>query len=377
MSTLIGLDTLAERWSRVRALLRDEGVGPVVVYAMGVLGHYGLAHYLTGTFPDRKGTYIVFGNESPPVIVAGSPQEDLRWRLYGRGTVEIAYPSGASRIAQLRRVAELVNTQQDSKPPAVAAGGMRGLPRKDHQRLTKLLGISNLPDVSHLLAQAKRLKTPTDLEGMRSSVKMAEDALDGLIARAYVGMTEREAAAMIESKLRADGAPTSLVDVSGGPYLSQAPTDRLLQDGDLVTVFVEVANPDGYWAEIGALVAFGTLASSQRTLAERTIATLQDAEMLLTPGTRASDLARGIDRLLEAGCHPAFGYGHGVGIDEEQPAVSPDDHTVLESGMSLALHPSISIPGGQQSVAVANTYSVGDHGVVPLSEYPYSIPSIT
>ena len=377
MGTLTGIDTLAERWSRVRALLRDEGTGPVVVYGMGVLGQYGLANYLTGAFPDPKGTYIVFGNEKPPLIVAGSPKESLRWQLYGKAHVEIAYPAGTSRLAQLQRVAELVHAQHDGIPPAVAAGGMRGLPWKDHRRLVKLLGVPNLPDVSHLLNRAKKVKTPTDLEGMRSSVKMAENALDRLITRAYVGMTEREAAAMIESKLRADGGLICLVNVSVGPYLSQAPTDRSLQNGNLVTVFVEVANADGYWSELGALIAVGTVAGGQLTLAQKTIDTLRRAERHLTPGSRASDLSSMFDRLVEGiGC-AAFGYGHGVGIDEETPTVSPDDHTLLETGMIMALHPSILTSGCQNSLAVANTYSLGDHGATPLSDRPYNIHSIT
>lgn len=196
-----------------------------MVYASGALGRYGLANFLTGVFPDPKGAYVVFGSEVPPVIVAGAPGERLKWDLYGNALVEIAYPTGPSRLAQLDRVTQLIHAQEDSRPPAVAAGGMRGLPRQDHQRLIRLLGTDNLPDVSALLDQVKRFKTPADLEGMRSSVKMAEDSFDRFIDRAHFGMTELVAAALIESSLREQGAPTCLVNVSAGPYLSQAPTD--------------------------------------------------------------------------------------------------------------------------------------------------------
>lgn len=375
-SALIGLDTLAERWDRASEALRAAGVGPLIVYATGALGRYGLATYLTGAFPDPKGTYVVFGSEVPPVIVATTPGERRRWEHYGNALVEIAYPAGPSRLARLQRVTELIDAQQDGGPPAVAAGGMRGLPWEDHQRLIQILGVPDLPDVSHLLDDVKRFKTPTDLEGMRTSVRMAEDALDRFVARSHAGMTELEGAAMIESKLRQEGAPTCLVNVSAGPYLSQAPTHRSLDRGDLVTVFVETANADGYWVELGALIGFGRVSADRSALAEKTIDTLRRVEGQVVPGSRASDLACQIDRLVTHVGRPAFGYGHGVGIDEERPTVSPTDHTPLGAGTTIALHPSILTSGGRHSLAVANTYSVDERGVAPLSDHPYRIRSI-
>ena len=373
---MIGIDTLSQRWERAREALRQEGLGPVIVYATGALGRYGLANYLTGVFPDPKGAYVVFGNEVPPVIVAGAPGERLKWDLYGNALVDVAYPSGPSRDAQLERVAELIHAQEDSRPPAVAGGGMRGLPRKDHQRLIELLGADHLPDVSGLLDQAKRFKTPTDLDGMRSSVKMAEDSFDRFIERAYSGMTEFVAAAIIESSLREHGASTYLVNVSAGPYLSQSPSDRSVKEGDLVTVFVEVASADGYWVELGALVGFGRVGGDRWSLAHKTIDTLRRAEPYITPGSRASDLARRVDRLVEEHGRPAFGYGHGVGIDEEGPVVSRDDHSPLEARTTIALHPSILTSGGEVALAVANTYSIHERGVMPLSNLPYKIHCI-
>ena len=375
-STLIGIDTLTQRWERAREVLRREGLGPVIVYATGALSRYGLANYLTGVFPDPKGAYVVFGREVPPVIVAGAPSERRKWDLYGNALVEIAYPTGPSRLAQLERVTQLIQAQEDSRPPAVASGGKRGLPWKDHQHLVKLLRTDNLPDVSILLDQVKRSKMPIDLHGMRSSVEMAEDSFDRFIERAYSGMTELVAAAIIESNLREHGASTCLVNVSAGPYLSQPPTDRSVRPGDLVTVFVEVASADGYWVELGALVGFGRVARDRWALAHKTIDTLRRAEPHVVPGSRASDLAHRIDRLVEEHGRPAFGYGHGVGIDEEGPVVSPDDHSPLEPGTTIALHPSILTSRGEVSLAVANTYSIHERGIVPLSNLPYKVHSI-
>ena len=369
----IGYDVLADRWNRVRLLARAEALGPLIVYGSGVLGQYGLVHYLTGTFPDPKGTYVVFGNQTPPVIVARSPQERLRLQRYGNSPVEIAYPSSGSRHARLQRVAELVAAQRDHNPPAVAAGGLHGLPWSDHQRLMTLLDVPGFADASRILNLAKRPKTPTDLIGMECSIRLAEEALDLFLADGRVGMTEREAAAVIESHLRACGALTSLVDVSAGPYLSQAPTGRVIASGDLVTVFIETAGADGYWVELGVLVAFGTVAGSLWTLAEQTIETTRRAELLATPGCIVSDLAHSIDQLVERFGRPAFGYGHGVGIDEEQPTVSRDDDSILETGMTLALHPSILTETGDRSLAVANTYFIDSRRAVPLSERPYGV----
>lgn len=140
---------------------------------------------------------------------------------------------------------------------------------------------------------------------------------------------------------------------------------------------MEVANADGYWVELGALVGFGRVAGDRRALAGKTIDTLRRAEPHVVPGSRASDLARRIDRLVEEHGRPAFGYGHGVGIDEECPVISPDDHSPLEAGTTIALHPSILTPGGDVALAVANTYSIHEQGVIRLSDLPYKIHGIS
>ena len=369
----VGPDMLAGRWERLQAVLESEGIGALIVYGVGVLGQYGMLQYLTGTFPDLKGTYAVFVSERPPVIVAGSPIERLRWQEYGDSYPEVVFPEDSSRHARLRLVADLVSTRRGSNPPAVAAGGGRGLPSADSQQLARLLTVPHLADASHLVSGAKRRKTEADLAGMRSAVGMAEDALDSFVAQARPGFTERAAAVAIEAELGLRGAATSLVHVSAGPYLSQAPTGRTIERGDLVKVFVEVANADGYWVELGAVAACGVIENEIRTLAENCIDVAQTAQALLRPGSRCSDVARALDGLVHRFGNPAFGYGHGVGIDEEPPSLSTDDDTVLESGMTMALHPSIMTDRGGLSVAVANTYLIEDHQTSSLSERPRTI----
>ena len=372
----IGLETLAERWDTVRTLLKAEGLGPLIVYGVGLLGQYGMVQYLTGTFPDLKGTYVVFGRGMPPVIVAGSPLERVRWEKYGDASVEVAFPTDGSRGAQLRLVADLVKNRRDGDSPAVAAGGGRGLPWSDYRVLVDLLAAPGLADASHIVSQAKSRKTAADLAGLRSAMAMAEDALDSFLARAGGGISERSAAASIESELRRRGAPTCLVDVSAGPYLSQAPTDRKLESGDLAKVFVEVASADGYWVELGAVAACGTVTRNVRTSAENCIETLKQAENLLMPGSRCSDVARAIDRRVRRFGYAAFGFGHGIGIDEEEPSISIYDHAELQAGMTIALHPSIMTDRGSDSVAVANSYLIGDQHPVPLSNRPAEIYQI-
>lgn len=375
-SVAAGPDMLAGRWKTLRALLESEGIGTLIVYGMGVLGQYGMFQYLTGTFPDPKGTYAVFGSGRPPVILAGSPIERLRWEEYGDSSLEVAFPDDDSWDARLRLVADLVSARREGMPPAVAAGGGRGLPWADSQQLARLLGVPQFADASHLVNGAKRRKTEADLAGMRSAIEIAEDALDSFVAQARPGITERAAAVAIESELGRGGALTSLVHVSAGPYLSQGPTSRTIESGNLVKVFVEVANTDGYWVELGVVAACGVVPNEIRALAKSCIEVSENAQALLRPGSRCSDVARAVEGLVQRFGNPAFGYGHGVGIDEEPPSLSADDDTVLESGMTMALHPSIMADRSGLSVAVANTYLIEEQQTSSLSERPQTIYEI-
>jgi Xaa-Pro aminopeptidase len=365
---------LRTRWETVWAEMDAARVGALIVYGLGALGQYGLIHYLTDRFPGPKGTYLVLPRGSPPTVVVSSEAEAQVWTEQTGEAIGIESPAGGSRSDTLGSVADLAGSSAGGLPVALAAGGGRGLPSDDLGLLSTYLGCGEIEDATGLVARAKRPKSAADVAGTRAAMEIAEAALDSFSQRARPGMTEWAAAAHIEAALAEEGAPISLLHVSAGPFLGQTPGNRLIREESLLTVFVEAASPAGYWVEVGALFTCGRVPSERMGMAEQCIEVLRQIEASLTPGTPCSVIAEKMADLVSRQGKPTIGFGHGVGIDEDEPLLAPTDPTVLDPNATLAVHPSLA--DGIGSVAVANTYHIDGEAAAPLSLAPYRVHAL-
>jgi hypothetical protein len=143
-----------------------------------------------------------------------------------------------------------------------------------------------------------------------------------------------------------------------------------------VTVFVEAASAAGYWVEIGALFAFGDVDPRARALGECCIGALRSSAEILAGGTTGGEIAERMRESVAPLGVPTIGFGHGVGIDEDEPHIVPSGEAVLGDPATVALHPSVMATDTPGSVAVANTYQVGRDGAVPLSVWPHEIREV-
>jgi Xaa-Pro aminopeptidase len=231
-----------------------------------------------------------------------------------------------------------------------------------------------LEDVTELVADLTETITPADVEGSRDTVRLLERGISAFASEARTSMSELEAAALIEGECRKQGAVYMLVFVSAGPYLGQLPQARpILRDG-LVTVLVEAANKNGYWAEVGAIFAGPDTSRASRSFAESSIAACAQASALISAGVEVGAFARGmVAELDNVGSTDRGGIGHGVGIDECRPTLSIDNSAVLRAGSIISVHPSIQDESGSIRITVANTYEVTGRGPVPLSRAPETL----
>jgi Xaa-Pro aminopeptidase len=75
---------------------------------------------------------------------------------------------------------------------------------------------------------------------------------------------------------------------------------------------------------------------------------------------------RGLGQYLEQD------LGHGIGIDlPEPPRIEIEDHTPLEAGMALVIHPAVRVPG-IGGAFLGGTVLIHDSGPEPIHEIPES-----
>lgn len=360
------------RWANSWRAMRKAGYDGLIVAGAGAIGMFGALQFLTGFFATTRGAFGFVRCDAAPILFVRSEVE--RRAAIAEGLVHaevVALDASGSEYASA--VGGQVRDHVDGR---IGVVGLECLSGKATAALAASLGVATLPDATEVLAAARAIKSDHDVEQMRAAAAIAERALRHAISTARTGMTELTLAASVEAHARREGAQLTLVYVSSGEFVGRRAVARPLSPEDVVTVFVEVASPTGYWVELGAILAMPQ-ASDVDALATPCIAALARGAGTLCAGSRADRAAAAMqDVLHRSGLSASINLGHGVGIDEEPPLISDESCATIDRTAMIALHPSAGRPGSSTGCAVANTYIVQDRDVEALSELPYVVHAV-
>lgn len=205
------------------------------------------------------------------------------------------------------------------------------------------------------------LKTPNEVEAMRTTGAFIAELLEDLHSRAAVGVNlldlEYRARQLIEDR----GAVSCYWDYAPsfgrGPFrnviclsvndavLHGLPHDYVLRDGDLLSMDIAVSI-DGWVADSARSLIVGTPRPEDRRVIEATERALNAAIAAALPGGRLGDISAAISAVADEYGYPVnteFG-GHGLGRTmHEDPHVSNRGRAgrglVLRPGLTLALEP--------------------------------------
>ncbi len=200
-----------------------------------------------------------------------------------------------------------------------------------------------------------------ELDRARVTGALVGDILHTIRSRTAVGTNLLEIDAWTRAMIQAAGAQSCYVDYAPsfgrGPFgryictsvndavLHGMPHDRVLADGDLLTLDLAVAK-DGYAADAAISFVVGTPDPTSTALIEATQHALAAGIAAAQPGARVGDLSHAIGAVLRAAgyrINTQFG-GHGIGSTMHQdPHVSNDGRPGrgyrLRPGLLLALEP--------------------------------------
>jgi Xaa-Pro aminopeptidase len=347
------------RIERLWAALAEEKLDALVVAGKGLIGQYGMLEWCAGYVPVVRGAYGVLTPGAEPALVVTTAAD--AWyarrntalaevRVAGQGDILSEYDDPASAVAAL--------------VPATGRIGVAGLRHVltgwEAERLTAALPQAELVDVSARVGAVKALKDPEDIAELRATAAIADTAFEEFLGHVTPGVTGWELNGEIERVLRTHGTRDALVFISSGAYFLERPAANAVRKGDLLTVFVEIVGPTGYWVELGRLVAVGALDEERARLADTCLAAARAAEGGLVAGRAAGDAARAIDAVAEAaGLRVGIWHGHGVGVDHDPPVITAADATELLPGMVISVHPNFSTADERFGAGVADTYAVG------------------
>lgn len=213
-------------------------------------------------------------------------------------------------------------------------------------------GETELTDSSGVVERLRAIKDDYELELIRRSVAINEEALLATLGSYSSSWTELEFSWRLESEIRqrsGDGFSFDAI-VAAGPSSALPhyhPTNALIADHALLLVDWGTSF-QGYASDLSRVVAIGEISDEIRTIHKIVAEAKQAAMDAVCDGVELRTVDTAARKLIaDAGYGDYFnhGLGHGFGLEiHETPFMSPAFEGHLKTGMVITIEPGIYLP---------------------------------
>jgi len=228
--------------------------------------------------------------------------------------------------------------------------------REGRKELEKKFPQLKVKNAGPLIAQLRAIKSPWELERMRTAIAATGEGLRRALEMCKPGIKEYELQAAIEYEMmrRGAAAPSFPSIIGSGPnglVLHYEHNHRTAEAGEMVVMDVG-AEMGGYAADITRTIPVsGTFSNEQRKVYIAVLRARDSIVAGIRPGMPWSDLDRIARRVVDAEGFGKFwrhSVSHHLGIDVHD--VGKMD--TLQAGMVITVEPGIYIPKSDTTVAL-------------------------
>jgi Xaa-Pro aminopeptidase len=368
---------------RVRRLMAEEDLDALVVRAPdNVL-------YLSNFWGMKGYEAVVFPREGQPTLVCLEASAEDAARTAWTGDVRFfrGYDERDPRPPQARALEAAVEASRGYERVGLELSlGTQGSDRMVGEPTTYTRSWFDAwpgaADGTPLLARARAIKTPQELERMRLANEIAAAAMEHVRAELRPGMKESEAGALWNGFVHGRGTGWegkvelalgfSLVWSGAGIRTFTATGDRPVQ-AEEPTLFEIWVCADGYWCDHTKNLCPGELTDEYERLLEGLLHVYAEAVDHCRPGAGLAELDTLIrDGIAEAGYpgQPSHPVAHGVGARAHEPPYAHQAGSgTIEEGMVLAIEPGAYWDGGG-GLRLEDNFLITTQGAEKLSPFP-------
>ncbi len=227
-----------------------------------------------------------------------------------------------------------------------------------YQSLQEHLKGIQLKTAAAVIEKLRMIKSPSEVEAIRTSVNLNSDALAEALSYFRPDMTESELAAEIDYRMRRLGAERNAFEtiVASGPRsaLPHAhPEHSAIRANQLLLIDMG-ASVGGYASDMTRTHAVGKISPQARKMYKAVLESQLAAIDAVRPGVTCATVDRAARNVLKK--HSVSGQtmdkqfihstGHGLGLEiHEGPRVGRKDKTSLEVGMTVTVEPGAYVAG--------------------------------
>jgi Xaa-Pro dipeptidase len=228
-----------------------------------------------------------------------------------------------------------------------------------------------------VLVELRIIKADDEIENHRKAIKISEDALEQLLPKIELGMTERQIAKMLsELQVELGGeadafGPIVLVGARSA-FPHGIPSDARLQAGDTLLIdYGTIVN--GYVSDITRVFFAGEPSDRMRSVYEAVLAANEMGRKTAKPGVICEDVDKATAQVLREkgfGEYVKHRTGHGLGIGvHEHPNINIGYTRALAEGMVFTIEPGLYVEG-ELGVRIEDNMVVTGDGVESMTSFP-------
>jgi Xaa-Pro dipeptidase len=236
-------------------------------------------------------------------------------------------------------------------------------------------------DAKLILEQARVIKSSEELKCMKASIEVAEIGINKMREELKAGMTEDELWSIlhktnienggewIECRILSSGSRTN-------PWMQES-SNKVIQNGEIVSFDTDMVGPYGYCADISrAFVEGNKFNEDQKELYLMAVEHIDHNSRLIKPGVSFTEFTEKSWKL------PDEYYGnryscmvHGIGLCDEWPMIRyPTDggerSGTFEKNMTITVESYIGKVGGKEGVKLEQQFLIGENGLELMSHHP-------
>ena len=236
-------------------------------------------------------------------------------------------------------------------------------------------------EAKKILEQARVIKSSEEIKCMRAALDVADIGIIKMRDYLKSGITEDELWSIlhktnienggewIECRILSSGSRTN-------PWMQES-SNKIIQDGEIVSFDTDMVGPYGYCADISrAFVCGNKFNENQKKLYQTAVEQIDYNSRLIKAGVTFKKFTE------KAWILPSKYYGnrysvmlHGIGLCDEWPAIRyPTDGGerggTFQKNMTITLESYIGEVGGNEGVKLEQQYLVGENGLELMSHHP-------
>lgn len=377
LMTPISTNELERRWKAVREMMHHNRIDYLIIrndesFLGGGVKWFtdlpAISNYpVTVIFPaDEEMTLISHGAPAP--ADPGPPTWAVRGvkRRLGSNYFASAHYTN-SYDAELA-----LGVLKEQKGAVIGLVGKAFIPLSFYEYLTGRLAGAKFVDATDQIDHLMAIKSAEEIELIKSVAALQDKAMEHVRKCIRPGIRDFEIGAEAQYACSLQGSYRHVILVGSAPsgrpvpFLPHLYQNRLVQEGDQISVLIEVNGPSGLWTELGRVFSLGKPSQELQDAFGVACEAQQVSLKLLKPGANPKDLWGANNAFLEKkGYFPERrAYAHGQGYHfVERPIIRNDEPMKIKSGMNITVHPTAT--NKTVWAGVTDNYIITEVGVGP------------